>query len=159
MTKLKETIWKRNGFKIFMVAAIVIVCFAIFLFQRNREQSSGTTGIKENPTQGNRNRSVRLPISEGNETRQSTFPPENWSPNGDSEPAIPGQPASGNFPTRTEVQKLPSSPTQVHSLRDAEEVMGSASGGAGEIGVTRTYKLPDDKGSDKNSPSKPPERP
>jgi len=57
------------------------------------------------------------------------------------------------------VQKLPSSPTQVHSLRDAGRSDGSASGGAGEIGVTRTYKLPDDKGSDKNSPSKPPERP
>jgi hypothetical protein len=165
MTKLGETIWRRNGFKIFVVAVIVIVCFAIFLFQRNREQSSGTTGIKENPTQGNRNGSARIPASGGNETRQSTFPPEDWSPNGDSEPATPGQTISGELPgdpahpARTKVRQLPSSPTQVHSLRDAEEVMGPAPGGAGEIGVTRAYKLPDDKGSDKNSPSKPPERP
>ena len=157
MTKLGETIWKRNGFKIFMVAAIVIVCFAIFLFQRNREQSSGTTGIKENRTQGNRNRSVRLPVSEGNETRQSAFPPENWSPSDEANPMVPGQTISGELPgdsahrSRTEVRQLPSSPTQVHSLRDAEKVMGPAPDGAGEIGVTRTYKLPDDSGRDTNS--------
>ena len=160
MTKLGETIWRGNGFKILVAAAIVLVCFAIFLIQRNREQSSGTIGIGENPTQGNRNKSARLPGSEGNKTRQSAFPPENWSPSDEANPMVPGQTISGELPgdsahrSRTEVHQLPSSPTQVHSLRDAEKVMGPAPDGAGEIGVTRTYKLPDDRGSNKNSPSK-----
>ncbi len=59
-------------------------------------------------------------------------------------PAVPA-PVQGLAP-KAEIQMLPAPLTEVHPLSDAEEVMGAPSSEVGEIGVTRTFKLPDDEG-------------
>jgi len=41
---------------------------------------------------------------------------------------------------------------EVHSLSDAADVMGAASSEVGEVGVTKTYKLPDDGGKSETLP-------
>jgi hypothetical protein len=72
-------------------------------------------------------------------------------------PTIPSSPAPA--PDRTPataagVRTLQAPLTEVHPLSDAERVMGAASSEVGEVGVTRTFKLPEDSG-----PNEPPSLP
>ena len=143
------------GFKLFVAIAIIIIFAVIFLIQiRQGEQDSA--GASAKPSHSiNPEPKMTTPES----TKQlPQFPAESKPDKVEPIPAVPGQTTMhelpGNAAPAAKAQPLPASApqTQVHSLSDAEAVMGPASPETGEVGVTRTYKLPGQEGQSKTNP-------
>jgi hypothetical protein len=135
--------------KIVIVVVAIVACVVGLIVQRKHELSSGTGVVEEETMQGIRNEVGKLPPSD---TKQSARPfyPMDKRPNYEEPAGAPmsGQTKTARIPgnpsniTKTEEFPLPSSPTQVHSLAEAGEVMGTPSSEVGQIGVTRSYRLP-----------------
>jgi hypothetical protein len=154
-TQPGKPFYESVGFKMVVAIAIILFFVAVYLVQtRQGERSDAGTPAK--PVQGN-SPATTMPAPEGIEPH-SEFPADNWQGQTDAASSIPGQATSHDLPVNTpaavtKTQPLPSSApqTQVHPLSDAEAVMGPpSSGDTGEVGVTRTYKLPAENGRGKN---------
>jgi hypothetical protein len=138
------------GFKLFVAIAIIIVFTVIFLIQTHHGESSVTV----NPTKpAHRSPAIEVPSQEPS-GQNSNSSIGNW-PTQSEPPMAPGQSVTRDIPMNAApAAKSPSLPlaapvAQVHSLSEAEAVMGPASGEVGEVGVTRTYRLPGQEGRTK----------
>jgi hypothetical protein len=165
-----EPVWESTGVKL-AVATVIILIFAVIFYLQIRPEPAASTypakpaaGSSQEPGQSAPDNSETSQPSYATDTPDTiygAYPP-------DSPTSIPGQqlPAP-SMPARTEIQNPPatssSSPvtesrtfstpiSQVHSLSDAEEVMGTAAGEMGKVGVTQSFRLPDQNGGSTNQP-------
>jgi hypothetical protein len=151
-----ESIWESLPVKIAVSFVIILFFVVIFLLQREPEQTPGLVEINAKPAQEKSGETTIMPIPERPDAAQPQntpgISPDILSSQEPPAPAMPGQTVSKIVPPNTppmpkaEVHQLPAPSTQVHPLSDADEVMGAPWSDVGEVGVTRTYKLPDENG-------------
>jgi hypothetical protein len=149
------TIWESPSFKLLVAIVIILAFVAIFFIQRKLGQTSGVSGTDIKPKQGNSTGATRLPAPENPDASNPQYPLDSWTNHENPASKMSGQTTTQSLPAdpalspKTETHPLSAPITQVHPLSEAEEVMGAPSSEVGQVGVTRTYKLPD-----QNSPSK-----
>lgn len=154
-------------FKIASVVILVLIFGALFLIQKEMRKAGGTAQAYVQPVE-------KGTFKEAKEPAQPRVPPPavpSMTPDAQPRIAVP-PPKAGSppvLPTFTQapvrsaapppprtsqpgIQMLPAPVTEVHPLSDAEEVMGAPSSELGEVGVTRTYKLPEQEGQDETLP-------
>jgi hypothetical protein len=151
-------VWQSTGFK--MIVAIVIILFfvAIYFIQRRMGETSGVTGTDVRPKQESGPGATKLPASENPDASRPQFPPDGWTNQEPPGAKMSGQTSTQSLPVdpaagpKTETHSLQAPVTQVHPLSEAEEVMGAPSSEVGAVGVTKTYKLPDQNNPAKTNP-------
>jgi len=153
-------------YKMATLAIIVLVFGVAYIIQKEMRQTGGAAVSYVKPIQPDFPAVKKLPPREGPGPAPIQPPPE-IQPRFEApapritSPAVPTKlppvPASAPEPIQglrpaAGIQTLPAPVTEVHPLSDAEEVMGAPSSEVGEIGVTRTYKLPDQEWQDEILP-------
>jgi len=147
-----ESIWESLPVKIAVSFVIILFFVVIFLLQREPDQTPGIVEIDTKPAQEKSSEATMMPVPGKPDTAQPQYTPDSFSNQEHPAPSMPGQTVSKSLPTgpapspKAETHQLPAPTTQVHSLSDAEQVMGAPWSKEGEVGVTRTYKLPDENG-------------
>jgi hypothetical protein len=152
-----STIWQSTGFKA-IVAIVIILFFVVIFFIQRRSGDAGTGANGASPKQESGQGATRLPAPENPDTSHPQYPPD-IMPNQENPAArMSGQTTTQTIPAdpainpKTESHTLQAPVTQVHSLSEAEEVMGAPSSEVGAVGVTKTYKLPDQNAPSKTNP-------
>jgi hypothetical protein len=147
----RKTIWQGLEWKIVVATVAIVAFFGVLIARKMKEPAPGGVGIDEKAIQQPKTsrRSGKLPASNHAKPVSPLYPMDDWS----NYPAYAGSEMSGRTETmqipggpsaitKTEVDPLSSSQTQVHSLDQAWEVMGMPSDGVDAVGLTRTYQLP-----------------
>lgn len=146
-------------FKIATFVIIALILGAAYIFQKELRQTGGDLTNYVQPVQQETVAVTKLPPAEEPDPGLLQPPPEIQPKPAIPVPEIaaapvlskpPVAPATAPLPIqapapdrRAGVLMLPAPVTEVHPLSDAEEVMGAASTEVGEVGVTRTFTLPD----------------
>jgi hypothetical protein len=147
-------------FKIVTFVIIALIFGAAYIFHRELRQTGGDLVKYVKPVQQGTAVLKRLPPAAEPEPAPLQPPLEIQpkleipTPRITTPPVLSTLPAaSASAPTPVQapapdrapgVRMLPAPVTEVHPLSDAEEVMGAASSEVGEVGVTRTFTLPDE---------------
>jgi len=143
-----------------LIVAVVIILFfvAVFFVQKRLIDTGGGAGTAAQPVQGVNPGATRLPAPESPDTTRPQYPLDSWTNQTPPESKMSGQTNTQPLPSdpalapRTETHTLAAPITEVHPLSEAESVMGAPSSEVGEIGVTRTYKLPEGNSQSKALP-------
>jgi hypothetical protein len=151
-------VWQSTGFKTIVAIVIILFFVVIFFIQRRMGETSGITGTDARPKQESGQGATRLPAPENPDASRPQFPPDGWTNQESPGSKMSGQTSTQSLPVdpavglKTETHTLQAPVTQVHSLSEAEEVMGAPSSEVGAVGVTKTYKLPDQNNPAKTNP-------
>ena len=140
-----------------IVAVLVVVSVFLILIVRRQHVPSNTMGETDAvpPAQEIRQERGSGPVPESGEETRPLYPPSDWSnlpPSGARENGLSGQTVTRELPdnpalkTKTEPLPLSAPVAQVHSLAEANSVMGPPTKEATQIGVTTIHKLPDQTG-------------
>ena len=167
-----ESIWETTGVKAIVAAVIILFFGVIFYLQIRPDPETTRNSYRRQPAANNSPRQT-LPMPAGDTTSPHSYasepPSVPYTPyTPDNPPSMPNQPMPpAGVPIRAEIQNPTTAPspaapmqphslsapvTQVHSLNNVEEVMGSATSEGGKVGVTQTYRLPDQDGGGANQP-------
>jgi hypothetical protein len=152
------TIWQSTGFKMIVAIVIILIFVVIFFIQRRTGETAGVTGTDARPKQESGEGATRLPAPENPDMSHPQYPPDSWINQGNPGSKMSGQTTTQPLPVdpaagpKTETNTLQAPVTQVRPLSEAEEVMGAPSSEVGAIGVTKTYKLPDQNNPVKTNP-------
>ncbi len=131
------------------VVVLALLCVAIAIVLRKPTATTKTEPSK--PLETTATPAKKLPPSDRPQPSHPPYPVDEWTKNPPPQPqstAIPGKTSIGKrseLPRGTVVSDtipLSAPPTEVHSLTEAEKVMGPPSPETGQIGVPRVQPLP-----------------
>ena len=156
----REKIGQSLIFKIATAAIIILIIGGVYIIQRALRQTGGAAVTYVKPAQEGIVETTKLPLPKEPELNQPPPAPETHPklevthPRVTIQPTLPRLPATPSPPPAlaARVQQLQDPVTEVHPLSDAEEVMGAASSEVGEVGATKTFKMPDNNGESKTLP-------
>ncbi len=154
----KDSFWESPKVK-FAVALVLIIFFvAIYFIQRRLAETGGSAGTAAHPAPVANPGAARLPVPETPDATRPQYPLDSWTNPAPPETKMPDQTPTQPLPSdpamapRTETHTLAAPITEVHPLSDAEAIMGAPSSEVGQIGVTRTFKLPEGSTQSKTLP-------
>jgi hypothetical protein len=153
-----NSFWESPVIKLGVAVVIILFFVAVFFIQRRLGETNGGAGTAAKPVQGVTPGATRLPAPEPPNAAQPQYPLGTWPNQAPPASKMSGQTTTQPLPTdpalapKTESHPLAAPVTEVHPLSDAESVMGAPSSEVGEVGVTRTFKLPDQNNQSKTLP-------